>query len=75
MRNLEIICQGEVCKIDEPSSLSIETLKNMTPGKHGKWNIFFKFEILATNVDYSQISKNICQQLLSLNNVLNAIIN
>ena len=32
--------------------------------------IFFKFEILATNIDLSQISKNICQQLLSLNNVL-----
>ena len=25
--------------------------KNMTPGKDGKWNFFFKFEILATNID------------------------
>ena len=32
--------------------------------------IFFKFEILAANIDLSQILKNICQQLLSLNNVL-----
>ena len=65
------ICQGEVCKIDKPLSLSIKTLKNMTPGKDGKWNIsFFKFEILETNTDQSQILKNICQQLLSLNNIL-----
>ena len=41
MGNLKIICQGEVCKIDKPPSLSIKTLKNMTPGKDGKWNIFF----------------------------------
>ena len=33
MRNLKIICQGEVRKIDKPPSLSIETLKNMTSGK------------------------------------------
>ena len=64
MRNLKIICQGEVWKIDKPPSLSIKTLKNMTPRKDGKWNIFFKFEILATNIDWSQILKNICQQLL-----------
>ena len=70
MRNLKIICQGEVCNIDKPPNLSIETLKNMTPGKDGKLNIFLKTEILATNIDYSQILKNICQQLLSLNNVL-----
>ena len=31
---------------------------------------FFKFEMLATNIDQYQILKNICQQLLSLNNVL-----
>ena len=43
-----IICQGEVCKIDKPLSLSIKTLKNMTPGKDGN---FFKFEKLATNID------------------------
>ena len=36
MRNLKIICQGEVCKIDKPPSLSIKTLKNMTPVKYGK---------------------------------------
>ena len=42
----------------------------MTPGKDGKLNIIFKFEILATNIDQSQILKNICQHLLSLNNVL-----
>ena len=41
----------EVCKIDRPPSLSIKTFKKMTPGKDGKWNIFFKFEILATNID------------------------
>ena len=34
---------------------------------------FFKLEILATNIDQSQILKNICQQLLSLNNVLKFI--
>ena len=42
----------------------------MTPGKDEKWNIFVKFEILATNIDQSQILKNICQELLSLNNFL-----
>ena len=59
MRNLKIICQGEVCKIDKPPGLSIKTLKNITPGKDGKW-IFFKFEILTTDIDQSQILKNIC---------------
>ena len=38
----------------------------MTPGKDGKRNIFVKFEILATNIDWSQILKNICLQLLSV---------
>ena len=73
MRNLKIICQGEVCKIDKPRSLPIKTLKDMTPGKDGKWNIFSKFETLATNTNWSQILKNVCQQLLSLNNVLKSI--
>ena len=41
----------------------------MTPGKDGN-GFFFKFEILPTNIDQSQILKNICQQLLSLNNIL-----
>ena len=41
--NLKIICQGEVCKFDKPPSFSVKTLKNMTP------------EILATNIDWSQI--------------------
>ena len=41
----------------------------MTPEKDGKWN-FLKFEKLATDIDQSQILKNICLQLLSLNNVL-----
>ena len=51
MQNLKIICQGEVCKIHKPSSLSIKSLKNMTPGKAGKWNFFFFMcEILATNI-------------------------
>ena len=59
-----------MCKIDKPPSLSIKTLKNMTPEKDGKWNIFFKFEILATNIDLSQILNNIFQQLLSLSNAL-----
>ena len=51
MRNLKIICQGEVCKIDKSPSLSVTTLKNMIPRKDGKWNFFFKFEILATDID------------------------
>ena len=46
MRNLKIICQGEVYKNDRPSSLSIKTLKNMTPGKDGKWNIFSNLKYL-----------------------------
>ena len=33
MPNSKIICQGEMCKIDKPPSLSIKTLKNMTPEK------------------------------------------
>ena len=44
------ICQGEVCKIDKPPSSFIKILKNMTPRKDGKWSIFFKFEILATDI-------------------------
>ena len=40
IRNFKIICQGEVCKIDKPPSLSIKTLKNMIPRKDGKWSIF-----------------------------------
>ena len=47
MQNLKLICQGEVYKIDKSPSLSVKTLKNMTLGKDGTWNIFFKFEILA----------------------------
>ena len=50
MRNLKIICQGNVCKIDKPPSLSIKTLKNMTPGKDENGIFFFKFEILTTNI-------------------------
>ena len=46
----------------------------MTPGKDGKWIILFKFEILATYMDKSQILKNICQQLLLLNNILNRLL-
>ena len=69
MRNLKIIYQGEVCKIDKPPSLSIKTLKDMTPKKMEN-GFFFKFEILATDIDQSQILNDICQQLLSLNNVL-----
>ena len=42
MQNFKIICKEEVYKIDKPPSLSIKTLKNMTPGKDGKWNIFFQ---------------------------------
>ena len=42
MRNLKIICQGEVCKTEKPPSLSIKTLTIMTPGKDGKWNMFFQ---------------------------------
>ena len=45
-RNLKIICHWEVCKIDKRPSLTIKTLKNMTPGKDGKWNIFFKLKYL-----------------------------
>ena len=55
MRKLKIICQGEMCKIDKSPSLLIKMLKNMIPVKDGKWNIFFfKFEILATNIEWSQ---------------------
>ena len=32
---------SEMCKIDKPPSLSIKTLKDMIPGKDGKWNLFF----------------------------------
>ena len=53
MRNLKIICQGEVYKIDKPPSLSIKTLKNMTPRKDGKWNIF---QILNTCNYYRLVS-------------------
>ena len=49
MRNLKIICQGEMCKIDKPPSLSIKTLKNMSPGKDGKNGIFF------SNLKYLQL--------------------
>ena len=35
-----------MCKIDKPPSLSMETLKNMTPGKDEKWNIFSNFKYL-----------------------------
>ena len=47
MRNLKIICQEKVRKIDKQPSLSIKTLKNMTPVKDGKWKNFFKVEMLA----------------------------
>ena len=49
MPNLKIICQGEACKIDRPPSLSIKTLKNMTPGNDGEWN--FSNLILVSNID------------------------
>ena len=49
MRNLKIICRGEVCKIDKTPSLSIKTLKNMIPGKDGQWNTFF------SNLKYLQL--------------------
>ena len=35
-----------MCKTDKLPSLSIKTLKNMTPGKDGKENIFFYFKYL-----------------------------
>ena len=44
---------GEVCKIDKPLGLSIETIKNMTPRKDGKLIFEKKFKILATNIDSS----------------------
>ena len=60
-----------MCKTDKPPSLSIKTLKKYDPWKRWKWNfLFFKFEILTVDIDLSQILKSICQQLLSLNNVL-----
>ena len=37
---------GEVRKIDRPPSLSIKTIKNMTLGNDGKWNIFSNLEYL-----------------------------
>ena len=48
MRNLKIICQGEVCKIEKPPSLSVKTLTKYDPRKRWKREYFFKFEILAT---------------------------
>ena len=69
MRNLKIICLGKVYKIDKPPGLS-QSPKNMTPEKMENVIYFSRFEILATIIDKSQILKNICQQLLSLNNVL-----
>ena len=70
MRNLKISCQGEVCKIDKPPCFSIKTLKIFPPKKMENGIVFFfKFGILATKIDQSQILKNICQQLLWLNNV------
>ena len=51
MRNLKIICQREVCKIDKRLGLFIKALKNMTPEKMGNVIYLFKFEILATNIE------------------------
>ena len=65
MQNFKIICLGKVCKIDKQSMLPFKTLKKYDPRKRWKMGYFFKFEILATNIDWSQILKNICQQLLS----------
>ena len=59
MRNFTMICQEEVCKIDKPPSLSLKTLKNMAPEKMENGIFFFKFEILASNTNQSQILKNI----------------
>ena len=59
-----------MCKINKSPRLSIKTLKNLSPPEKMENGIFFKFEIFATDIDWSQILKNICQQLLSLNNVL-----
>ena len=42
MRNLKIICQGEVCKIDKPPSVSVKTLK-YDPRKRWKMKYFEKF--------------------------------
>ena len=41
---------GKVCKIDKSTSLSVKTLKNMTPEKMEN-AFFFKFQILVTNID------------------------
>ena len=50
MRNFKITCQGEVCKTGKPSSLSVKTLKDMTPAKmENGIHFFFKFAILAAN--------------------------
>ena len=35
-----------MCKTDKPLSLSIKTLKNMSHGKDGKWNIFSNLKYL-----------------------------
>ena len=42
MRNLKIICQKEVGKIDKTPSLSNKTLKNMTPPEKMVNGIFFQ---------------------------------
>ena len=57
MRNLKIICLGEVYKINKPPSLSFKSFKNETPEKMENGILFSKFEILATNIDWSQILK------------------
>ena len=42
----------------------------MTPEKIENGLVFFEFEIITTNIDWSKTLKSICQQLLSLNDVL-----
>ena len=44
MQNLEIICQGEkLCvKLRNNHVYPSKPLKSMTPGKNGKFNIFFQ---------------------------------
>ena len=53
MRKFKNNLSGEMCKIDKPPSLSVKTLKTMTPEKMENGIFFFKFEILATNIGLS----------------------
>ena len=49
MRNLKIIGQEKVCKMDKPASLSIKTVKNVTP-EQTENGFFFQIWNTATDI-------------------------